>query len=272
MIVTFGSYGDLLMANGVLRYYALHHHRKLRIVYKKNTAFTDPNCIQSKAVGSKPYYLSILLSPLNRQFIPFNYGELRSEPNTHLMQRMANKLQFTLPQQYVPYIQMPNQPLHKLGTANPTKPRIVFQSTANSKFSPNKQWPIDRIKAVVEACNHQYETIQVGEATDAPLPVHHSLLGSTTFVESAQVIKESNLFVGLEGALMHAAAAVGTKAVIVFGGYIHHHQSGYHTTHAVQSNIECAPCLLTTPCLIQLKCLAEIQADNVINQIHDFLH
>ncbi|MCU0441485.1 MAG: hypothetical protein MUE96_03730 [Bacteroidia bacterium] len=266
IIVTFGSYGDLMMANGVLNYYAVSQQKRLRVVYKKKELLADSNCLQKCLTQSKSYYLAIWLSAYAKQFIILNYGTLQDQPEQHLMQRMANKLQMVLPTDFVPYINLNDQPLFQLNLPI-NKPIVVIQSTANPAFSPNKQWDMNKMIAVVESVKKKAFTIQIGPDTDIPLPVDASYLGKTTFKQSISIIKQSNLFVGLEGALMHGAAAVSTPSVIVFGGYIHHHQSGYHTTHAVQSAIECAPCLLTTPCPINLQCMRGIEADAVIYKI-----
>jgi ADP-heptose:LPS heptosyltransferase len=53
------------------------------------------------------------------------------------------------------------------------------------------------------------------------------LIRTNSFREAIAVLKASTLYVGPEGGLHHASAAVGTKAVVVFGGYISPKTTGY---------------------------------------------
>jgi ADP-heptose:LPS heptosyltransferase len=62
---------------------------------------------------------------------------------------------------------------------------------------------------------------------------------------------------------MHIAAAVGTPAVVIYGGYIDPVATGYPGHIHLYSPVECAPCWLRVPCPYAKKCLHQITPDQV---------
>lgn len=270
LIPTFGSYGDLMMVNGVFKYYAHQQNRPLRIVYKKNILQVDPSILAGLTTHSRTYYLAVYLAKWTPHFKLINYGALNDpdERNTHLMQRMANRLHLTLPPAFTPFINLTQGTFPDVPTE---KPWICILGSANTAYSPNKEWDPIKMSAVVTALNNQFTTIQIGLESDPVLPTSYRMNGQIDFLQSVQLLSQSKLFIGPEGAFMHAAAAINIPAVIIFGGYIHPHQSGYHNTTGIKSDIACAPCLLTSPCPIALQCMKEIAADTVLSKAYELL-
>jgi ADP-heptose:LPS heptosyltransferase len=81
-------------------------------------------------------------------------------------------------------------------------------------------------------------------------------------------MKRSQLFLGLEGGLMHTANAVGVPAVIVWGGLTLPEFAGYHELHAiVHRRVECAPCGLRGNCPYGRKCLTGVGLDEVWERV-----
>lgn len=270
LIPTFGSYGDLMMVNAVFNYYAQQHQRPLRIVYKKERLQVNRSILAGSTTQSRTYYIAVYLAKWTKHFKLINYGELNdpNERNIHLMQRMANRLQLTLPPAFTPFISLTQGKLPDIPTE---KPWICILGSANTAYSPNKEWDPVKMSTVVTALNKRFTTIQIGLEADPVLPTSYRMNGQIDFFQSVQLLSQSKLFIGPEGAFMHAAAALQIPAVIIFGGYIHPHQSGYHTTTGIKSDIACAPCLLTSPCPIALQCMKEISADAVLSKAHELL-
>ena len=69
------------------------------------------------------------------------------------------------------------------------------------------------------------------------------LIGKTTLKELAAVSKASDLFIGVDSAPMHIAAAVGTPVVALFGPSGEHHWGPWGPGHrVVAKGMSCRPC------------------------------
>ncbi len=82
----------------------------------------------------------------------------------------------------------------------------------------NKQWPTERYQAVADELQKEIQWIQLGLPEDPPIRGALDLRGRTTLRESAAIMATASVFLGEAGFLMHAARAVDTRAVIVYGG------------------------------------------------------
>lgn len=104
----------------------------------------------------------------------------------------------------------------------------------------NKQWPVTRYKELSRLLiDSGYSVAQfrynppfgpgniLGSGVD--------LLDTPSFRHSLALMKRAKFYVGPEGGLHHGAAAVGTPAVVIFGGYISPDITGYahHYNHYV---------------------------------------
>lgn len=95
---------------------------------------------------------------------------------------------------------------------------LIEPNVPNKPCGPNKQWPLDRWKRVVN------------ELTVAAFNVRQFEYGGTnrishgiqtpTFRHAAAALKGARLAILHEGGLHHAAAALGVPAVVLFGGFV----------------------------------------------------
>lgn len=93
--------------------------------------------------------------------------------------------------------------------------------------APNKQWPLVRYDAVAETLRRQ--GVEVFQFVHGP---GHALsaakaIKTPTFRHALAVLARAALYIGPEGGLHHGAAAVDTKAVVIFGGFIPPEVTGY---------------------------------------------
>ena len=144
-------------------------------------------------------------------------------------------------------------------------PRIVVQPRA-SHWTPNKAWPAESWKALLEKLTERFEVVEVG--TQPLFPGHdfgprfHSFAGATTLADFVWIMSQGSVFVGPSSGGMHIANAFRVPSVIIFGGY--ESPAGYGYPGATfYSAVPCAPCWTTVPCPYDLKCLRMIAPETV---------
>ncbi len=96
---------------------------------------------------------------------------------------------------------------------------VVIEPHSKESYTPNRKYPFDKWQTVVDSLKGVVNFVQVGRPGYGVLNNVTSLLGTTSFRESAIVIQKSKLFVSTEGGLGHVANAVGTRSLIVLTGY-----------------------------------------------------
>lgn len=130
---------------------------------------------------------------------------------------------------------------HEKRFAEPYSGKILVEP--NTKVvDGNKAWSFDRWASLVSGREEVF--LQVGPPGIRVLPgVQHVV---TTFREACAVLAASRAFVGTEGALHHAAAALGVPAVVLWSEFISPEITGY----ASQVNLRRAgsPCGSRLPC------------------------
>jgi len=90
----------------------------------------------------------------------------------------------------------------------------------------NKRWAWKRYREVAQRLmldgRHVVQFNYGGDALEGVTPI-----ASPDFRTSLAMLARCSLYIGPEGGLHHGAAAVGTPAVVIFGGYIHPASTGY---------------------------------------------
>jgi len=143
---------------------------------------------------------------------------------------------------------------------------ILIQTSVFSARLPmkNKEWYFPRFQQIVDVLRQDYQFIQIGSVKDPTLRHVTDLRGKTTIRQLARLMRESRLFVGLVGFLMHLARANECPSVIVYGGREHPHQSGYICNENIARYISCSPCWLWNRCDYNRRCMSDIMAHEVI--------
>ena len=100
------------------------------------------------------------------------------------------------------------------------KNHIAIQSSARAaRFHySTKEWFADRFQLVVNALKGKYSIVQLGSGGDPPLAGTIDLRGKTSLRQSAAILSQALVFIGLVGGLMHLSRAVDCRSVIVYGG------------------------------------------------------
>lgn len=146
-----------------------------------------------------------------------------------------------------------------------TKGCVAVQtSRANPRFEfANKEWVPDNWALLASKLSPTCKIVQVGGKEDIVFPGAFDLRGKTSLRDLGAIMANVRLFVGLEGFMMHLARAVETKAVIIYGGWIHPDKSGYETHTQLFSHLQCSPCGFASHCDYNRECMRRITPEIV---------
>lgn len=129
----------------------------------------------------------------------------------------------------------------------------------------NKDWGIDRWDAFWSARDSRrgYKTIRMDWCKTPP-----------TFRHACAILERSIGYVGHEGGLHHAAAALGKKAVVVFGGYISPEVTGYSFHRNLYTPDERYPlgCGTVAPCEHCREAQAAISVEQVVEAVKEMVN
>jgi hypothetical protein len=142
---------------------------------------------------------------------------------------------------------------------------VIHSSGAAARYAiPNKEWFPERFAQVSTELSRRFPVVQIGSATDPLLPGVRDLRGKTSLRETAAILSQARVFVGLEGFLMHLARAVECRAVIVYGGHSNPAQLGYSANCNLYTPLPCAPCGQRSTCARERECMRAISPEAVL--------
>lgn len=104
------------------------------------------------------------------------------------------------------------------------EPNVPYWKTV----APNKQWPIDRYQKLARYLKkngrdvRQFTQPNTRHTMACAVPIK-----TPSFRLAMAVLRKAALYIGPEGGLHHAAAALGIPAVVLFGGFIPPAVTGY---------------------------------------------
>jgi ADP-heptose:LPS heptosyltransferase len=141
-------------------------------------------------------------------------------------------------------------------------PYIVIGPHTKNDCGGNKNWYIDRWEQVVASID--LPVVQIGLPGQKILPgaIH---IRTPTFRAAAAVISLSAAYLGTEGALHHAAGALGIPAVVIFGGFIHPRNTGYVFHRNIVKTDE--PCGRRNFCAHCRAAMTAITVDEVVAEL-----
>ncbi len=156
------------------------------------------------------------------------------------------------------------------------KPVVSIHTTPGSFAMDRKLWPVKYWNKLVSLLVDQECTVlQLGSAGEEHIAGSINMIGTQNIRRSIALIKFVDLHIGIVSSLMHGAAAVGTPAVILFGGFERFSAHGYKNVHPLESTIPCSPCIEAnkkmTTCPLNTRCMRDITPDKVYNIVRDIL-
>jgi ADP-heptose:LPS heptosyltransferase len=139
------------------------------------------------------------------------------------------------------------------------QPFIVIGAHTKNDVGGNKNWLFERWTAV--AAGLSIPVIQSGVEGERTVPGAIRLI-TPTFRHAAAVLRQSIGFIGTEGGLHHASAALGLPAVVLFGGFVHPRTTGYDFHVNLFRGDE--PCGLRVRCEHCRAAMRSISVDEVL--------
>lgn len=147
--------------------------------------------------------------------------------------------------------------------------------------APAKRWPKENWKVLVEKLPAQMTVLIVGsksEEEDASQIFGACrrkvvfAMGTFPLAVLAAVLKKCSLFIGVDSAPAHIAAAVGAPVVSLFSGTNEASQWGPRGSHVeiLQKKTPCSPCERTV-CPIGHDCMVQIGVEKVLDRAKSLL-
>ena len=136
----------------------------------------------------------------------------------------------------------------------------------------NKEWGYDRHRAVVRAMSSEVGFVQTcGPGDDRP-PIEGALRVETpTFRHAAALLERCQAYLGCEGGMHHAAAAVNTRGVVIFGGWLPPKLTGYPIHDNVYRGDFEDACGSLRPCPHCSDIMTRISVDEIVMRLQAML-
>jgi ADP-heptose:LPS heptosyltransferase len=262
-----GRIGDDLMCSVVLRELHKRGKRGLAVITQNPTLFQKNPDVDKiiRQSGSR-------LNRWGRAGLPVTKLEhtgydaardLDLPPNEHVLIRMCRLARITGPVELRPYIFLTPA---ELAAGRLAENQVAIQSTGlAAPFAlKNREWYPTRFQELCAQLRSDVRVVQIGSHEDMRLEGSIDLRGETTLRQTAAVLANSLVFIGLAGFLMHLARAVDCRSVIIYGGREKPAITGYVANKNLYQQVRCAPCWLRNACDFNHKCMDMISVEDVI--------
>jgi ADP-heptose:LPS heptosyltransferase len=189
--------------------------------------------------------------------------DLDLPPNEHVLIRLCRLAGVTGPVELRPYIFLTPS---ELAAGRLAENQVAMQSTGLGAPFPmlNREWYPHRFQELCAELRSDVRVVQIGSSSDMKLEGAMDLRGKTTLRQTAAILANSLVFIGLVGFAMHLARAVDCRSVIIYGGREKPAITGYVANKNLYSQVRCAPCWLRNACEFNHKCMDMISVEQVI--------
>jgi len=189
--------------------------------------------------------------------------DLDLPPDEHVLIRMCRLAGVAGPVELRPYIFLTPA---ELAAGRLAESQVAVQSSglAAPLAMLNREWYPQRFQELCVQLRSDVRVVQIGSASDMKLEGAVDLRGKTSLRQTAAILANSLVFIGLVGFVMHLARAVDCRSVIIYGGREKPALTGYVANKNLYQQVRCAPCWLRNPCEFDRKCMDLISVDQVI--------
>jgi ADP-heptose:LPS heptosyltransferase len=144
-------------------------------------------------------------------------------------------------------------------------PYLLIEPDVKPLSTPNKKWGLDRFAELV-ASMPDVTFVRAHGDECAPFPSVRNVY-TRTFRDACGVLAASDGYVGNEGGLHHAAAALCRPAVVIFGGFISPITTGYASHTNIADHGPGSPCGRWLPCKHCAAAMAKITVAQVADAV-----
>lgn len=124
--------------------------------------------------------------------------------------------------------------------------KVILEPSIKPEASPNKDWGWSRWCEVSKNLGSLGFSVAHFAMRNGRVLPGAEVIRAKNFRHACAVVSKARLAILPEGGLHHAAAALGTAAIVIFGGYISPNQTGYaHHLNLFSGGI---PCGRRSPC------------------------
>jgi ADP-heptose:LPS heptosyltransferase len=139
------------------------------------------------------------------------------------------------------------------------EPNVPWQK----KVAPNKDWGEDNYKKVFAALKQfGYRVVQFNHKNARRILAGAQVINAPDFRSAISVLSKARLYIGPEGGMHHAAAAVDVPAVVLFGGFIPPGVMGYGNQICLTGGVKA--CGNIDPCPHCREAMSRIHVDEVV--------
>lgn len=185
-------------------------------------------------------------------------------PRDHLIAELCRSAGVPIPTELKPLVVL-TAAERQAGLARSHDFILVQSSNCGARMpAGNKDWPIERWQAVVNALRARHPVAQIGASSDPALSGVSDWRGKLSLRELAGALSAARLYLGGEGFLMHLARGVECRAVIVLGGRTQAAQTCYAENENLATSPSCSPCWQMNTCAYGRRCLMEIAPATVL--------
>jgi ADP-heptose:LPS heptosyltransferase len=279
MFLRFDGVGDSLLTNTIAFHYARENSRRVFVattypeLYRGTPGVTTlPTKSPGIAIQMAKFLhrIGVVDSLVYLSYQPSGPdAKMRPLPG-HILSVLAAKVGLQKAPTY-PVLFLSQQELELGALPQTGKPWIAMQSTGITAMTSNKNWFPERFEALARQVRKRFRIVQLGLRGDPPLESDLDLRNRTTPRQAAVTLASCRAVICQEGYLMHAATAVGTPAVVIFGGFISPMESGYAVNENLFTELSCSPCWLRTDCPYDKECMRRISTEDVLTALEKLL-
>lgn len=279
MFLRFEGLGDDLFVNTLAYHYWLEHRKKVIVAGKYPELFRGnpgvwilPTRSRNVAhkVGRLLEEIGLIDSMIYMEYQTNEEQGGMKPMRAHIFEVLAQKVGVSEAPK-TPVIFLSKKELGENALPRTNKPWVAIHSSGVTKMTANKNWYEDRYRNLAKEIRKKYRIVQLGLANDPSLDCDLDLRGQISPRDAASVLASCTALVCQVGFLMHAAAAVGTRAVVIYGGFEAPWESGYEQNVNLYSDLQCSPCWQRKPCVHDKECMRRISVEEVLEGLEKII-